>query len=104
MGEKPLTEKEKVAKLKENLGKEAASMVEELMKNGLTANHIMDLFLKHGNNLNSLVRDDFFIREMKFPDELPDADNYENRDVFHMINRDKAKSCLPFMSPSGKVH
>ena len=102
--EKPLSEKEKVAKLKENLGKEAASMVEELMKNGLTANHIMDLFLKHGNNLNSLVRDDFFIREMKFPDELSDADNYENRDVFHMINRDNAKSCLPFMSPSGKVH
>ena len=32
-----LTDKEKVDKLKENLGKEAASMLEELLKNGLTA-------------------------------------------------------------------
>jgi len=102
--EKPLTEKEKVAKLKENLGKEAASMVEELMKKGLTANHIMDLFLKHGNNLNSLVLDNFFIKEMKFPDELHDAENYENRDVFYMISKEASKNQLPFMSPSGKVH
>merc|ERR1712193_151226 len=43
-----LTDKEKVDKPKENLGKEAASMLEELLKNGLTAKHVLDLFLKHG--------------------------------------------------------
>merc|ERR1719309_1344671 len=57
---KPLTDKEKVDKLKQNLGKEAASMLEELLKNGFTAEHVLDLFLKHGNDVNSLVGDSFF--------------------------------------------
>merc|ERR1712147_500648 len=59
-----LTDKEKVDKLKENLGKEAASMLEELLKNGLTVKHALDLFLKHGNDVKSLVGDSFFIREI----------------------------------------
>merc|ERR1711874_45668 len=37
-----LTDKEKVDNLKENLGKEAASKLEELLKNGLTAKHVLD--------------------------------------------------------------
>ena len=102
--EKPMTDKEKVDKLKENLGKEAASMVEELLKNGLSPSAIMDLFLKHGNNLNSLVEDDFFLKELKFPDEPADADLHKNRNVFLIIDRDESKKFLPYMSPSGKVH
>jgi len=104
LDEKPLTEKEKVEKLKENLGKEAASMVEELLKNGLTPDNILGLFLKYGDNLNSLVKDEFFIKELIFPDELPDAYKLRNRDVFQVIDRDEAKKLLPWMSPSGKVH
>ena len=102
--EKPMTDKEKVDKLKENLGKEAASMVEELLKNGLSPSAIMDLFLKHGNNLNSLVEDDFFLKELIFPDEPADADLHKNRNVFLIIDRDESKKFLPYMSPSGKVH
>ena len=102
--EKPLTEKEKVEKLKENLGKEAASMVEELLKNGLTPSHILELFLKHGNNLNSLVNDNFFIKELTFPPEPRDAHLHKNRSVFLVIDKEESKKALPWMSPSGKVH
>ncbi len=104
LDEKTLTDQEKVEMLKQNLGKEAASMVEELMKNGLTEKNIMYLFMKYGDNLNSLVKDEFFIKELKFPDEPPDAHLHKNRNVFHLIDKDEAKKILPFMSPSGKVH
>merc|ERR1719167_778615 len=50
-----LTDKEKVDKIKEHLGKEAASMLEELLKNGFTHAGLLDLFLRHGNDVNSLV-------------------------------------------------
>merc|ERR1740128_460691 len=49
-----LTDKEKVDKIKEHLGKEAASMLEELLKNGFTHAGLLDLFLRHGNDVNSL--------------------------------------------------
>ena len=104
LDEKPMTEKEKVEKLKENLGKEAASMVEELLKNGLTPNDILDLFLKHGDNLSSLVQDDFFVRELIFPDEPSDAHLHKSRDVFLIIDKEESRKVLPYMSPSGKVH
>jgi len=104
LDEKTLTDQEKVEMLKQNLGKEAASMVEELMKNGLTEKNIMYLFMKYGDNLNSLVKDEFFIKELKFPDEPPDAHKHANRSVFHLINKEESKKILPFMSPSGKVH
>jgi len=99
-----LTDKEKVDKLKENLGKEAASMLEELLKNGLTAKHVLDLFLKHGNDVNSLVGDSFFIREIIFPEEPEDASSHSHRDVFSVINKDDAKQRITYMSPSGKTH
>merc|ERR1712038_446258 len=99
-----LTDKEKVDKLKENLGKEAASMLEELLKNGLTAKHVLDLFLKHGNDVNSLVGDSFFIREISFPDEPEDAIAHKHRDVFSVIDREEAKKRITYMSPSGKTH
>merc|ERR1719342_583991 len=99
---KPLTDKEKVDKLKQNLGKEAASMLEELLKNGFTAKHVLDLFLKHGNDVNSLVGDKFFIREITFPDEPEDALSHINRDVFSVITKEEAKSRIAYMSPSGK--
>jgi len=99
-----LTDKEKVDKLKENLGKEAASMLEELLKNGLTAKHVLDLFLKHGNDVNSLVGDSFFIREIIFPDEPEDASSHSHRDVFSVIDKDEAKHRITYMSPSGKTH
>jgi len=101
---KPLTDKEKVEKLKENLGKEAASMLEELLKNGFTAEHVLDLFLKHGNDVNSLVGDSFFIREIIFPDEPEDAKSHSNRDVFSVIDKEDAKAKISYMSPSGKTH
>lgn len=104
LDEKSMTEKEKVEKLKENLGKEAASMVEELLKNGLTPNDILDLFLKHGDNLNGLVKDDFFVRELIFPDEPSDAHLHKSRNVFIIIDKDESKKLLSYMSPSGKVH
>merc|ERR1719341_2128463 len=99
-----LTDKEKVDKLKENLGKEAASMLEELLKNGFTAEHVLDLFLKHGNDVNSLVGDSFFIRDIIFPAEPEDALSHKNRDVFSVIDKDEAKSRISYMSPSGKTH
>ena len=95
---------EKVDKLKENLGREAASMLEELLKNGLTAKHVLDLFLKHGNDVNSLVGDSFFIREIIFPDEPEDASSHSHRDVFSVIDKDEAKHRITYMSPSGKTH
>merc|ERR1740128_1590188 len=60
-----LTDKEKVDRIKEHLGKEAASMLEELLKNGFTHAGLLDLFLRHGNDVNSLVLDDFFIRDIR---------------------------------------
>jgi len=99
-----LTDKEKVDKLKENLGKEAASMLEELLKNGLTAKHVLDLFLKHGNDVNSLVGDSFFIREISFPNEPEDASAHQHRDVFSVIDKEEAKKRITYMSPSGKTH
>lgn len=99
-----LTDKEKVDKLKEKLGKEAASMLEELLKNGLTAKHVLDLFLKHGNDVNSLVGDSFFIREIIFPDEPEDASSHSHRDVFSVIDKETAKQRITYMSPSGKTH
>jgi len=99
-----LTDREKVDKLKENLGKEAASMLEELLKNGLTAKHVLDLFLKHGNDVNSLVGDSFFIREILFPDEPEDASCHSHRDVFSVITKEEAKKRITYMSPSGKTH
>jgi len=101
---KPLTDKEKVDKLKQNLGKEAASMLEELLKNGFTAEHVLDLFLKHGNDVNSLVGDSFFIREIIVPPEPDDALSHKNRDVFSVIDKDEAKAKISYMSPSGKTH
>lgn len=103
-GDKPLTDKEKVDTLKENLGTEAAFMIEELIKKGLPEGDIINLFLKHGNDLNSVVSDKFFSRPIHFPDEPLDASTHPSRNVFSIINRDEAKSKIPYMSPSGKNH
>ena len=78
--------------------------MEELLKNGLTAKHVLDLFLKHGNDVNSLVGDSFFIREISFPDEPEDAVAHKHRDVFSVIDREEAKKRITYMSPSGKTH
>merc|ERR1712088_949723 len=99
-----LTDKEKVDKIKEHLGKEAASMLEELLKNGFTHAGLLDLFLRHGNDVNSLVLDDFFIRDIRFPDEPEDAESLKNRNVFSVIDRDDSKKRISYMSPSGKMH
>ena len=79
-------------------------MLEELLKNGLTVKHVLDLFLKHGNDVNSLVGDSFFIREIVFPDEPDDASSHRHRDVFSVIDKDQAKQRITYMSPSGKQH
>jgi len=99
-----LTDKEKVDRIKEHLGKEAASMLEELLKNGFTHAGLLDLFLRHGNDINSLVADDFFIRDIKFPCEPADAESHKNRCVFTVIDREESKSRISYMSPSGKMH
>ena len=46
---------------------------------------LLDLFLRHGNDVNSLVLDDFFIRDIRFPDEPEDAESLKNRNVFSVI-------------------
>merc|ERR1712037_966908 len=83
---------------------EAASMLEELLKNGFTHAGLLDLFLRHGNDVNSLVLDDFFIRDIRFPDEPEDAESLKNRNVFSVIDKDDSKARISYMSPSGKMH
>ena len=99
-----LTDKEKVDRIKEHLGKEAASMLEELLKNGFTHAGLLDLFLRHGNDVNSLVADDFFIRDIRFPSEPADADSHRNRNFFTVIDREEIRKRISYMSPSGKMH
>jgi len=96
-----MSNEEKLNFLKENLSDQAKAAMEDLLAQGYTMDEIIDLFKKHGNNLNA-IDEELSNPNVVFDDEPPDAHLYANRDVFTVINKDTIKSEVPYMSPSIK--
>ena len=68
---------------------------------GKSWNKIIDLFKKHGNNLNA-IDEELSNPSVNFDDEPPDAHLYADRNVFSVIDKEVIKSEIPYMSPSTK--
>jgi len=96
-----MSKDEKLNFLKENLSDEAKAAMEDLLAQGYTMDEIIDLFKKHGNNLNAIDQE-LSNPSVNFEDEPPNAHLYANRDVFTVIDKDTVKSEIPYMSPSIK--
>ena len=101
MDSKNLTDKEKIEFLKQNLSDEAKAAMDELLAQGYTMEEVIELFKKHGNNLNA-IDSELSSPSVTFDEEPPDAHLYANRDVFSVIDRDIVKSEIPYLSPSIK--
>ena len=96
-----LTEEEKMKFLKDNLSDEARRTMDELLAQGYTKDEIIELFKKHGNNLDAIDKE-LSNPSITFDDEPPDAHLYANRDVFSVISRETVKTEVPYMSPCVK--
>jgi len=101
MDGKNMTQEEKMKYLKENLSDEAKRAMDELLSQGYTKEEIIELFKKHGNNLDAIDQE-LSNPSVTFDDEPPDAHLYANRDVFTVISREKVKTEVPYMSPCVK--
>ena len=93
-----LTEEEKMKFLKDNLSDEAKRTMDELLAQGYTKDEIIELFKKHGNNLDAIDKE-LSNPSITFDDEPPDAHLYANRDVFTVISKETVKTEVPYMSP-----
>ena len=93
-----LTEEEKMKFLKDNLSDEAKRTMDELLAQGYTKDEIIELFKKHGNNLDAIDKE-LSNPSIIFDDEPPDAHLYANRDVFTVISKETVKTEVPYMSP-----
>merc|ERR1719339_495045 len=98
---KNMTDREKIEFLRQNLSDEAKAAMDELLAQGYTMEEVIELFKKHGNNLNAIDQE-LTSPSVSFEDEPADAHLYANRDVFSMIDRETVKDQVPFMSPSIK--
>jgi len=96
-----MSNEEKLKFLKENLSGEAKAAMEDLLSQGYTMDEIIDLFKKHGNNLNA-IDEELSNPSVNFDDEPPDAHLYADRNVFSVIDKEVIKSEIPYMSPSTK--
>ena len=101
MDGKNMTEKEKIDFLRANLSDEAKAAMDDLLAQGYTMEEVIELFKKHGNNLNAIDQE-LMCPTVEFEDEPPDAHLYADRDVFSMIDQEKVKAEVPYMSPSIK--
>ena len=98
---KNMTDREKIEFLRQNLSDEAKAAMDELLAQGYTMEEVIELFKKHGNNLNAIDQE-LTAPSVSFEDEPADAHLYANRDVFTVIDRETVKDQVPFMSPSIK--
>merc|ERR1712013_551469 len=98
---KNMTDREKIEFLRHNLSDEAKAAMEELLAQGYTMDEVIELFKKHGNNLNAIDAE-LTSPSVNFEDEPEGAHLYANRDVFSVIDRETVKDQVPFMSPSIK--
>lgn len=98
---KNMTDREKIEFLRQNLSDEAKAAMEELLAQGYTMDEVIELFKKHGNNLNAIDAE-LTSPSVNFEDEPEDAHLHANRDVFSVIDRETVKDQVPFMSPSIK--
>jgi len=98
---KNMTDREKIEFLRQNLSDEAKAAMEELLAQGYTMDEVIELFKKHGNNLNAIDAE-LTSPSVSFEDEPEDAHLHANRDVFSVIDRETVKDQVPFMSPSIK--
>ena len=101
MDGKNLSNEQKMDFLKNNLSDEAKKAMDELLAQGYSPEEIIELFKKHGNNLNAIDQE-LSNPNVTFDDEPPDAHLYANRDVFTVIDQDTIKKEVQFMSPSTK--
>ena len=101
MDGKNMTEEEKLNFLKANLSDDAKKAMDELLAQGYTKEEIIELFKKHGNNLNA-IDNELSNPNVEFDEEPPDAHLYANRNWFSVINREKVKTEVPYMSPAIK--
>ena len=99
MDGKNMTEEEKLNFLKANLSDDAKKAMDELLAQGYTKEEIIELFKKHGNNLNA-IDNELSNPNVEFDEEPPDAHLYANRNWFSVINREKVKTEVPYMSPA----
>ena len=98
---KNMTDREKIEFLRQNLSDEAKAAMDELLAQGYTMEEVIELFKKHGNNLNAIDQE-LTSPSVSFEDEPADAHLFANRDVFSVIDRETVKDQVPFMSPSIK--
>merc|ERR1711971_969985 len=101
MDGKNTTQEEKLNFLKANLSDDAKKAMDELLAQGYTTDEIIELFKKHGNNLNA-IDNELCNPNIEFDDEPPNAHLYAKRNVFTVISKEVVKTEIPFMSPSTK--
>lgn len=98
MDGKNMSKEEKMNFLKQNLSDEARKTMDELLAQGYSQDEIIELFKKHGNNLNA-IDSELSSTTIAFDDEPPDAHLYINRNVFSVISQELVKTEVPFISP-----
>ena len=101
MDKKNMTQEEKLSFLKANLSGDAKKAMDELLAQGYTTDEIIELFKKHGNNLNA-IDNELCNPNIEFDDEPPNAHLFAKRNVFTVISKEIVKTEIPFMSPSTK--
>ena len=101
MDKKNMTQEEKLSFLKANLSGDAKKAMDELLAQGYTTDEIIELFKKHGNNLNA-IDNELCNPNIEFDDEPPNAHLFAKRNVFTVISKEVVKTEIPFMSPSTK--
>merc|ERR1711983_293818 len=78
MDKKNMTQEEKLNFLKANLSGDAKKAMDELLAQGYTTDEIIELFKKHGNNLNA-IDNELCNPNIEFDDEPPNAHLYAKR-------------------------
>jgi transposase len=98
---KNMTDQEKIDFLRHNLSAEARAAMDDLLAQGYSMEEVIELFKKHGNNLNAIDQE-LSCPSVIFEDEPADAHLHVNRDVFTVIDRETVKAEVPYLSPSVK--
>ena len=95
-----MTNSEKLTILKQHLNKEAQVLMEELLRQGYTEEEILGLFLRCASNLDLILKDQIFQKQVSFTESQQGLKPL--RDLWSIISREEVKHKIPFMSNSSK--
>jgi len=97
-----MTNCDKLTFLKQHLNKEAQVLMEELLRQGYTEEEILGLFLRCASNLDLILKDQIFQKNVSFLESQKGMKHQTKRDLWSIISREEVKQKIPFMSNASK--